>query len=334
MKEIIKQRNLTDKIVGKARKLSLATGGIFLSTTMAITGCGDSGPKNPTPTPGVVKSIDTPELHTKDIVMPDGRSLGTYISEEIAKGRTGAEAPKPLETPMPVPGIRVEKGNATTGEISGFNPDDLRRSIDVLPLEITGESIVKYRNFSATLEKAQADGTPALAGYMYDKNDFSDDPAMPTPHHAAIQFPAYAWTVLTGQEADVNGIGHLTARPQEAVMLVVLNREKTVEHHDNVTLKHGFQASGRIWNGQPEILPNGKQNLATLEQGLVSHFLGSLFMGEDTKFFVGQCNDGDKNCFSVLIVSVERHQSGLNDDGSPRMVDRLIRSERISITKP
>lgn len=332
---IVAKEKWHKKVVSKlkehpGRNSAIAAGIVLaaLITFAAIRSCDNDGTTTGTPTPTPSAAAGTPRP-TETPIFPTSTPKPTETVRPPTP--TVAPTPKPKETPMPVPGIRVEKGNPTTGEISGFDPDNLVRSRDILPLEITGESIVKYRNFSETLEKAQSDGTPALAGWMYDKNDVSDesDPA----HKMAIQFPAYAWTALTGQEIDVNGIGHLRSRPGEAVMLLVINRDKTVEHHDSVLLKHGFLASGRIWNGQPETLPNGQQNLATTEQGLVSHLLGSLFFGELNSSFVGQCNDGDNNCGGVLVVSVERHQSGLNDDGSPKMVDRLVRAERITRTQ-
>lgn len=199
----------------------------------------------------------------------------------------------------------------------GFTPDENLRVNEEVRLLPIPKDTSPFADFQKALNTTQPDGTPPLAGYLYGYNDWCPVPG----NRCERQAPSYAWTVFTGEKAEIPGVGKLEGGPGLAVMVMYLNRDETVRAWDDpnsIRLVHGFTASGRIWNGQ--------NNIDKLEQGLVTHFADRLFQGDPATGFTGQCDRPD-NCLQVLVVSVDRIQWGFNPDGSKRFVDRLIRAE-------
>lgn len=306
------------------RNKFLPLASVGMAAGLALSSCGPSKDATPTAQAGNLDQQDVKQNVVNNINgMPSQQYYEGLIAAEVARL---LPTPEPSATPMAIPDISVEKGDSATGEISGFTPDNLFISTNILPLDITGNDLVTYRNFHNSLETAQADGTAPLLDYMYGKNDFGDTP----DHIVSTQFPAYAITVLTGEEVRVDGIGHLKGTNEEAVMLIIINTEPTVEQHDYTFIKNGFLGTARILSDLPATLPNEQQTLATIEKGAVAHWTGSLLFGEATSNFTGQCDNGDSNCSSVLVVTVERHQTGISTNGTPQFKDNLIRAQRIS----
>lgn len=242
------------------------------------------------------------------LVLPESKGLWTPAKEAQAK---------PLGDEIILLG---EDGDEFELSIpDGFTPTErLKFNTEISPKSISGTDISdKFREFQSGLNE-EVDGFPKLAGYSYGYNDVSFDDET---DRLRITEPAYAWTVYTGLEVDHPAIGHLIGGDHKAVMLLVLNRDKTARRN-TVAINSGFWGTGRIWDGE--------NNIDELERRLVAHYSGSLLLGEVTSGFTGQCDDGDTNCSKILAVTADRVQWGNNENGSKRFFYRLIRAETIT----
>lgn len=198
---------------------------------------------------------------------------------------------------------------------SNFEPDpELRGSSDLSFVGVQPGDYDKFRRFQQGLNEP-LDGFGPLAGYSYGKNDIYTD--LDPDFMGHTQYPAYAWTVVTGLEARIPGIGSMRGGDHVAVMFQLLNRDKTV-YKVPTYIESGFLGTGRLWDAhQPPLLNEASRRLA-------AHFGASMLFGEVTSGFTGQCDDGDINCNAITEVRAARQQWGNNPDGSPRHVITLI----------
>jgi len=200
--------------------------------------------------------------------------------------------------------------------IDGFIPDSNLVTAPEQPLPLDP---AVFADFQASLN----DPNNPLAGYSYGENDQSDNP----DYKMTLQAPLYSWTVLTGEETEVPGIGHLKANPGGAVAIVIMNiSDKVIEWGTNqplVMLKHGFKGTGRIWDGN---------KVVETERGISSHYVNRLEQGvtlPGESGFIGQC-DKPENCNNIKVVSVIYRQWGNHPDGTPRFQFQLLRAEEVN----
>lgn len=201
---------------------------------------------------------------------------------------------------------------------ASFEPDPaLHANSDLTLNSVGGADYQTYAEFQSALNTAR-EGFPKLAGYSYGLNDESDNMNM----WRQTQYPAYAWTVVTGLKVSIPGIGTLTGGDHRAVLFLVLNRAKDVMKNVSY-VESGFIGTGRLWDAnQPGLLNEAARRLS-------AHFGNSLLNGEVTSGFVGQCDDGDVNCNAIDRVVVARYQWGNNPDGSPRHLIGLVGGDQL-----
>lgn len=199
----------------------------------------------------------------------------------------------------------------------GFTPDrSLTFATDIKSLEI-GSDLKIFSDWETALNTKRPGG--ALAGYNYDYNDFC-----PTGDFKCnVQGDMFGWRTFQGDFVEVPGIGRLEGGPRRSVVLNVLNLDGSVHAWDNekngqVTVKRGFTATGRIFNGE--------KNVDALERNLSGHWAFRQFFGTPEKSYIG-ITDNPDNALEVLMVSVQRKQWGNNPDGTKRMEFQLIRAE-------
>lgn len=197
----------------------------------------------------------------------------------------------------------------------GFIPDkDLHMATDIKSLDVG--DVNQYKDW----EKALNTGRPVgdrLTGYNYDYNDFCNN-VLPK-FTCTAQGDMYAWRVFQGEKVVVPGIGELTGGPRRSVVVIVLNLDGSIHAWDPenpVQVKHGFTATGRIFDGDKAV---------KTEQGLLGHWLSRQFNGTPEKSYIGVTDDPN-NAKETLFVTVQRKQWGLNADGSKRMEFQLIRA--------
>jgi len=136
----------------------------------------------------------------------------------------------------------------------------------------------------------------------------------------------FSWTVLTGQNVGVPGIGNVTSNPGGAVEVMIMNITDTVIDFgpsNPVMVEHGFTGTGRIWNGG---------NVVEDEAGISSHYVSRLENGvtlPGESGFIGQC-DKPGNCTDIKVVSVIYRQWGNNPDGTPRYQFQLLRQQEVN----
>ena len=205
-------------------------------------------------------------------------------------------------------------------EAKGFTPDAQLQVSTLKPKDL-GKLPADASDFQKYLNKAR-EGFKPLAGFTDGTNDYNQY----GNHRAGPQVPAFSWMVHTGYNIEMEGIGKLTGEKARAVMVVILNRTERVYRFDTETVQviAGFQGWGRIWNGD-------EKNTLETEKRLVNHYLSRLTEGVAETGFIGQCDEGNKECDSVTVVTVERVQWGNNEDGTPRDQFRLIRAETVSV---
>lgn len=197
----------------------------------------------------------------------------------------------------------------------GFIPDkDLHMATDIKSFDVG--DVNQYKDW----EKALNTGRPVgdrLTGYNYDYNDFCNN-VLPK-FTCTAQGDMYAWRIFQGEKVVVPGIGELTGGPRRSVVVIVLNLDGSIHAWDPenpVQVKHGFTATGRIFDGD---------KAAKTEQGLLGHWLSRQFNGTPEKSYIGVTDDPN-NAKETLFVTVQRKQWGLNADGSKRMEFQLIRA--------
>jgi len=178
-----------------------------------------------------------------------------------------------------------------------------------------------YADFQKALNTKRTDGTLPLAGYdpSIELGDYCSNP--PT-NQCTAQLNMSSWKVFTGENVDVPGVGLLRGKQNRAVMVLLLNRDRSVHAWDGdspVRVEHGFTGGGPLWDGE--------KNIDKAEQGLLAHYADRLLHGIPG-MYQGACNNPD-NCVEVLVVSVQRRQWGNNADGSPRRIFELLRAEII-----
>lgn len=205
----------------------------------------------------------------------------------------------------------------------GFTPDrNLYFATDIQPLPV-GTDLSIYQDWETALNTKRPEGP--LAGYNYDYNDYC-----PVPGFACnMQADMYAWRTIQGEEVEVPGIGKLVGGPRRSVVLNILNLDGSVHAWDEekekngpVEVKHGFTATGRIFNGEKDV--------DALERSLSGHWLFRQAYGTPEKSYIG-ITDSPENAQEVLLVSVQRKQWGFNSDGIKRMEFQLIRAELVRV---
>jgi hypothetical protein len=205
----------------------------------------------------------------------------------------------------------------TVQGIEGFTPD---ANLVLAPEwgKALGLNPEKFADFQPSLNNPEH----PLVGYTYGENDQSDN----IDYRRTLQGPMYSWTVLTGEEVEVPGIGHLKSNPGGAVEVMIMNITDTVigfNSENPVMIRHGFTGTGRIWDGG---------NVVEAEGGISSHYVSRLENGvtlPGESGFIGQCDEVD-NCSDIKVVSVIYRQWGNNEDGTPRYQFQLLRQEQVT----
>ena len=205
----------------------------------------------------------------------------------------------------------------------GYTPDGtLKISSDVHPQNLlpVPKDAAKFQEY---LNNRQGD-MGALAGFTDSINDYNQY----YNHASGPQLPAYSWEVFTGSVVEIPGIGRVEGGRGRAAMILILNRTDRVYRWpmNSVHVEAGFLGWGRIWNGEAPYVQE-------TEKRLVQHFLTRLGQGVPETGFIGQCDQGARNCDEVTVVSAERIQWGNNSDGTPRFQFRLIRVETVPAAK-
>lgn len=205
----------------------------------------------------------------------------------------------------------------TVQGIEGFTPD---ASLVLAPE--WGDALGLNPEQFADFQKSLNDPKHPLVGYTYGENDQSDN----IDYRRTLQAPMYSWTVLTGEEVEVPGIGHLKSNPGGAVEVMIMNITDTVigfNSENPVMIRHGFTGTGRIWDGG---------NVVEDERGISSHYVSRLEEGvtlPGESGFIGQC-DKVENCSDIMVVSVIYRQWGNNENGTPRYQFQLLRQEEVT----
>ncbi len=201
----------------------------------------------------------------------------------------------------------------------GFSPDkDLVIQNDLKMNDINNDLSV-YKDWDNVIHK--------VAGYNYDENDFSGN----VDFLENVQGDMWAWRVIQGEEVEVPGIGHLKGDERTSVVVLVLNLQPRVIAWDKdglgpVFCKHGFTATGRIWDaGTPE-------KIAETEELLGGHWLFRQKEGTPEKSYIGVTDDPE-NAKRTLYVSVAYRQWGNNEDGTPREQFQLLNAKLVDFNK-
>lgn len=201
----------------------------------------------------------------------------------------------------------------------GFSPDkDLVIQNDLKMNEINSDLSV-YKDWDNVIHK--------VAGYNYDENDFSGN----VDFLENVQGDMWAWRVIQGEEVEVPGVGHLKGDERTSVVVLVLNLQPRVIAWDKdgigpVFCKHGFTATGRIWDaGTPE-------KIAETEELLGGHWLFRQKEGTPEKSYIGVTDDPE-NAKRTLYVSVAYRQWGNNEDGTPREQFQLLNAKLVDFNK-
>lgn len=257
----------------------------------------------PTPTTPTQQSTPMPEAEMNPVL--EGSSF-TPAEKQGNKWTLHTSDNEPVKVSLP-----EEYTPDATLKISDI------RAKNLLPVpEIAG-------NFQEYLNNPD-DEMGALAGFTDSVNDYNEY----YNHRSGPQLPAYSWEVFTGLDVEIPGVGRVEGGPGRAAMVLIINRTDDVYRWptNSVRVEAGFKGWGRIWNGEAKYVQE-------TEKRLVQHFLTRLGQGVPETGFIGQCDQGARNCDEVAVVSVERIQWGNNPDGSPRYQFRLIRAETIPAAK-
>lgn len=263
------------------------------------------------------------------------------ISEAAGRGNPNASASASFEVSASAsteasastqPSLSKPASQNASGEWIVTNPDGVTETIKVVDGFTPDTKLVLAPEYGKTLpieptkfadfQKSLNDPKNPLAGYTYGENDQSDN----LNYKRTLQAPMYSWTVLTGLEVEVPGIGKLTGGKGMAVEVVIMNITDHVKAYgsDNpVFIKDGFTGTGRIWDGN---------KLPQTEQGVASHYVNRLqtgVTGAGESGFIGQC-DQVGNCDKVLVVTVVERQWGQNQDGTPRYQMQLLREQIVT----
>lgn len=190
----------------------------------------------------------------------------------------------------------------------GFTPDSNLVIQNDLSMNTLGD-LSEYKDWDKDVHE--------VAGYNYDENDFSGN----ADFKENVQGDMYAWRLFQGDRVIVPGIGELNGSEGRSVVVLVLNLQPKVIAWDNENLgqvydRHGFTATGRIWDGE---------KIAETEEKLLGHWLFTQKEGHLGKSYIGVTDD-PKNARETLFVTVAYRQWGNNEDGSPREQFQLLRT--------
>lgn len=200
---------------------------------------------------------------------------------------------------------------------AGYTPDSTLN----ISSDVHADSLEPVPQAAADFQKYlnnPHDKMGALAGFTDSVNDYNQY----FNHESGPQLPAYSWETFTGLIVNIPGIGRVEGGAGRAAMVLILNRTDKVYRWptNSVYVEAGFEGWGRIWNGDAS-------HTQEAEKRLTQHYLTRLGQGVSETGFIGQCDQGAKNCDEVTVVSAERIQWG------NIFQFRLIRAETVTAVK-